>query len=124
MQFAGLSIDGALGKIVPLRFERKGTERLFVLGNILAQHIPQGLCLLGAEIDGLVVADRDLIRAFAGSEPEDQLEIPHANADLDTVGVRFAVIIRLGEIELRLLRWTHDSNRLPRQTFSALGTGR
>ena len=109
---------------MPLRFERQGTEGLFVLGNVLPQDVPEGLGLLRTEIDGLVVADRNLVGAFAGSQPKHELKIPHADANLDTVGVRLAVVIRLGQIELRLLlRWTHNINRLPRRGEGALSAG-
>ena len=95
-----------------LGLERQGAESLFVLGDVLAEHVPQGLGLLGTQVDCLVVFDSDLVGTLTGSQSKDELEIPHADANLDAVGVGFAVIGRLGEIELRLRGWTHDFIRL------------
>ena len=74
----------------------------------------QSLGLLRAEVDGLVIADGDLIGAFAGGEAKDELKIPDADANLDAVGVGFAIIGRLGKVELGLCGWTHGSIRLLR----------
>ena len=73
-------------------------------GDVLAEHVPQRLGLLRAQVDGLVVSDGDLVGTLAGSQSEDELKIPHADAHLHAVGVGLAVIGRLGEIELGLLR--------------------
>ena len=89
-------VDGALREIVGLRFERERAEGLLVLGDVLPQHVPQGLGLLRTQVDGLVIADGHLVGALAGGETEDELEIPNADADLDAVGVGLAVIGRLG----------------------------
>jgi hypothetical protein len=105
-------VDGALREIVGLRLERESSKSLFVLGDVLAEHVQEGLGLLGAQVDCLMVFDGDLVGTLAGSQSEDELEIPHADANLNAVGVGLAVIGRLGEIELRLRVWTHDFIRL------------
>ncbi len=74
---------------------------------ILAQHVPQRLGLLRAQVDGLVIADGDLVGAFAGGKAKNKLKIPNAHAHLDAVGVGLAIIGRLGEIDLRLRSRTH-----------------
>ena len=83
-----------------LRLQVERAEGLLVLGQILPQHIPQGLGLLRAEKDGLMVADGDLVGAFAGGQAEDQLEVPDADANLHAVGVGLAVVGGLDEIHL------------------------
>ena len=116
-------MDGTLGEGVGLGLEGQGAERLLILGDILTEHIPKSFCLLRAEVDGLVIADGDLVRGIAGSQAEDELEVPDADAYLDAVGVSFAVIGGLGQGYLGLLRiGIHDAPRLtpPRR----LGTAR
>src|ERR1035437_2073517 len=106
-------VDRSGGEAVALRFEVEGAEGMFVLGQVLPQHIPQGFGLLRAEIDGVLIADGDLVGALAGGQTEDQLEVPDADADLDAVGVGLAVVGGLDEVHLRLLRgWTHGVSRL------------
>src|SRR5579863_3441894 len=114
-------VDGTLGEIVILRLELQGAEGLFVLGNVLAEHVPECLGLLRAQVDGLVIADGDLVGAFAGGKAEHELKIPYTNAHLDAVGIGLAVIRRLGEVELGLCGWTHNSTRLLRRGRGALG---
>ena len=98
------SIHRSCWKIVAFRFEIQRPERLLVLRNILSQHIPQRFCLLRAEKYRLMVMDGHLVRAFAGSKSKNKLKIPNADPNLDAVGIRFAVVGRLGKVQLRLLR--------------------
>ena len=81
-----------------LRLQIQHSEGLLVLGEILAQNVPQGLGLLRTEKDGLVVANRYLLGALAGCEAENKLKIPHADAYLDAVGVGLAIVGGLGEV--------------------------
>jgi hypothetical protein len=93
-----------------LRLEVECTESLFVLGEILSKDVPQCLCLLRTEEDGLVIADGHLVRAVAGCKAEDEREVPHADADLDTVCIGFAIVGGLNDIHLRLLRGRRHSS--------------
>src|ERR1700693_4067008 len=105
-------VDGSLRKVVSLWLKRESAESLFVLGNVLPKDIQESLGLLGAKVNGLVVANGDLIGAFAGGVAKNKLKIPDAHAHLHTVGVGLAVVGRLGQVQVGLLRgWTHDSIR-------------
>src|ERR1017187_7552226 len=73
-------VDRPLRKVVALRLQ------------ILAQHVPQGLGLLRAEEDGLVVANRYLVGAGAQGQAEDKLEVPNAHAHLHAIGIGLAVV--------------------------------
>jgi hypothetical protein len=106
---------------VVLWFQRECSKGLFVLGNVLPQHIPQGLGLLRTQENGSVIPDVYLIGRLAGCQSEHKLEIPYADAHLDAVGIGFAEIFGLGEIDLRLRSWTHNSTRLLRQGYGTHG---
>ena len=116
-------VNGALRKVLVLRFQIQRSEGLLILGQVLAKHLPKRFGLLRAEKDRPVIADRDLFRAIARSEAEDELEIPYADAHLDAVGVCLAVIVALNDIHLRLLRScrTH-ATRLRCQSPGAVAT--
>ena len=104
-----------------VRFQVQFAERLFVLGEILSEHIPQGLGLLRTQEDRAVITDVHLFGAFAGGEPENELEVPHAHAHMHAVGIYFAKIGGLGNIELGLLKvLTHSLIRLTRPGCGAL----
>src|ERR1035438_3445214 len=106
-------VDRPLRKVVALRLQVQRAEGLLVLRQILSQHVPQGLGLLRAQEDGLVVANRYLVGAGARSQAEDQLEVPNAHAHLHAIGIGLAVVGGLGKVQLRLLcRWTHGYTRL------------
>ena len=77
-------------------------EGLFVLSEIVAKHVPESLCLLGAEVDGLKVIEVDLGGGRLLHGAEDKLEVPHRHAHLDRVGIGFAVVVGLVEADLRL----------------------
>src|ERR1700752_113593 len=79
------SIHRPLRKALPLRLPFQCSERLFVLRNVLPQHIPQSLGLLRAQKDGLVVANRHLVGAVARCQTKYKLEIPDADAHLHAV---------------------------------------
>jgi len=96
---------------VGLGLEIEGSEGLLVLGEVLTEEVEEGFCLLGAEEDGLMVANGDFIRRFTGGKAEEELEVPHRDADLDRVGVGFAVIGGLGDGDFGLL-WSAHGYRL------------
>ena len=113
MQSWPVLIHRAGGEVLAFGFQVERAEGLFVLGDVLAQDVPQGFGLLRTEEDGLVVADGDLLGAFAGGEAEDELEVPYAYAYLHAVGVGLTVVWRLGKIQLRLLRTLAHGFSLP-----------
>jgi hypothetical protein len=82
-----------------LLFQCDVPEGLLVLGEIVADHIPQRLGLLGAEIDALEVADDDLVDILLRHGAEDQEEVPYAHPHLDAVGIAVAVVFGAGELE-------------------------
>ncbi len=94
-------MDGAAGwgKLL----EGEGAEGLLVLGEIVAEHVPEGLGLLGAEVDALEVLDGELVGASWLHGAEDEEEVPDAHADLDAVGVAVAVVVGGGELERGLV---------------------
>src|ERR1035437_7738036 len=117
-----LLVDGTLREVVALRLGVERAEGLLVLGQVLPQHIPQGLGLLRAQKNRILVADGDLVGDVAGCQAEDQLEVPHADADLDAVSIGLAVVGGLDEVHLRLLRgWTHGFTRLLRPGHGCRG---
>jgi len=71
----------------------KLTEGLLVLGEILAEDVPERLGLLRAKVDGAFVGDGDLVGLFLLQSAEDELEIPDAHLDLDAVCVDLAVAL-------------------------------
>ena len=87
-----------------LGFEDEGAEGLLVLGDVLAEDVPEGFGLLRAKEDGVAIADGDLLGRVASGDAEDELEVPHADPDLDAVGIGFAVIGGLGDLDVGLLR--------------------
>ena len=95
-------VDGAFC-VGYLLLQRDVSESLLVLGEVVADHIPQSLRLLGTEVDALKVLDGDFVRALLGHSAEDQKEVPDAHADLDTVGVAVAIAFGLGELYIGLL---------------------
>src|ERR1035441_2036846 len=66
-------VHRSLREIMALRFQVQSAEGLLVLCEILTQNVPQCLGLLRAQVDGLVVADGDLLRRFARGPAEDKL---------------------------------------------------
>src|SRR5882757_5146544 len=92
-----LLVDGAagLGELL----EGDGAEGLLVLGEIVAEHVPESLSLLRAEVDALEVFDGEFVGALLAHGPEDEEEVPDAHADLDAVGVAVAVVF--GGCELK-----------------------
>jgi hypothetical protein len=94
-----LLVDGTAG--VRELLEGDGAEGLLVLGEVVAEDVPEGLGLLGAEIDALEVGDAELLWGLLGHGAEDEEEVPDAHADLDTVGVSVAVVRGVRELEGR-----------------------
>ena len=77
-------------------------EGLLVLGEVVAEDVPEGLGLLRAEVDALEVLDVELVGRLLGHGAEDEEEVPDAHADLDAVGVAVAVVLGVGEVECGL----------------------
>src|SRR5690348_5302944 len=99
-------MDGAAG-LGEVLLQRKRAEGLLVLGEVVAEDVPQCLGLLRAEVDALEVADVDLFGALLRHGAEDEEEVPDAHAYLDAVGVALAVVFGGGDFEGRLAagRW-------------------
>src|SRR5665213_4115023 len=91
-------VDWSLRKVVTLRLQVQGAEGLFVLGEILAENVPEGLGLLRAQKDGRVIADGDLLGVLAGGQAEDKLKIPYADAHLDLSLIHISEPTRQAEI--------------------------
>jgi hypothetical protein len=85
-------VDGAAGGDELLGFEGDGAEGLLVLGEVVVEDVGEGFGLLGAEIDSLEVGEVDLFGGVLGHGSEDEEEVPYAHADLDAVGVAFAIV--------------------------------
>jgi hypothetical protein len=92
-----LLVDGTAG--VRELLESDGAEGLLVLGEVVAEDVPEGLGLLGAEVDALEVGDAEFLRGLLGHGAEDEEEIPDAHADLNAVGVSVAVVRGAGELK-------------------------
>ncbi len=97
-------VDGSAG--VGELLKGDGAEGLLVLGEVVAEHVPEGLGLLRAKVDALEVFDGELVGALLAHGPEDEEEVPDAHTDLDAVGVAVAVVLGAGEFERGLfLLW-------------------
>jgi hypothetical protein len=90
-----------------LRFKCDGAEGLFVLGEILAKHVPKGLGLLRAEVDAAVILHGYLVGGFGMGDAEVEEEVPYADSDLHAVSVGFAIIGGLDEVDPGLLCGVH-----------------
>jgi hypothetical protein len=86
-------------------FEGQLAEGLFVLCQIVSEDVPEGFCLLGAEVDCLEVVEVDLGGRSLLHGAEDELEVPDGHANLDGVGVAFAVFFGLFEVHFGLGKW-------------------
>src|SRR5579859_2591503 len=84
-------VDGALGEVGNLRLQVEFPEGLFVLGEILAEHVPQGFGLLWAEEDSLMVLDAQLVGRLGTGLAEDEVKIPDADPHLHAVGIGVAI---------------------------------
>src|ERR1700744_1242650 len=93
-----LLVDGTVGLRRDL-LQRDLTEGLLVLGEVVAEDVPEGFGLLRAEVDAFEVFDDELFGAFLGHGAEDEEEVPDAHADLHAVGVVFAVAVGGDELE-------------------------
>src|ERR1700737_3781369 len=91
-------VDGAWLWYV-LGLEGEGAEGLLVLGEVVAEDVPEGLGLLGAKVDTLEVAELDLVGCVLGHGAEDEEEVPDTHADLHAVGVAVAVVLGGSELE-------------------------
>ena len=74
-------------------------ESLLVVQQVLLQNGVQRFGLLRAEIDSLIVAHLDtrLILLLQGAE--DQEEVPYIHAHLHAVGIVFAIVGRIRQID-------------------------
>lgn len=87
-----------------LGLQVQGSKRLLILGYVLPQYVPKRLGLLRTEKNRLMILNGHLLRAIAGRQSEDKLEVPHTYAHLHAVGIGFTIIGGLREVQLRLLR--------------------
>ena len=99
-----LLVDGSV-RLGELLLEGEGAEGLLVLGQIVAEDVPESFGLLGTEVDALEVADVQLLRVLLGHCAEDEEEVPDAHTDLDAVGVTVTIIVGGGELERGLFYW-------------------
>ena len=67
-------------------------EGRFVLGDVLLENVEEGLGLLRAKVDALEVVDVDKVRRVLGDETEHEEKVPEIGANLDGVGIAFAVV--------------------------------
>ena len=85
-----------------MRLKRNRSEGLLILGKVLAEHVPQSFGLLRAEVDAMMIFDVDLVGGVLMSDAEIEEEIPDAYAHLNAVGIGFAIIRGLAELDLGL----------------------
>jgi len=85
-------------------------EGAFVSGDILLQNGHERFGLLRAQIDALKVADLDLGLGWLLHGAEDKEEIPDVDADLNAVGVVFAIIRSMAELDVGLVRRVHANS--------------
>lgn len=67
-------------------------EGRFVLADVLLQDVEERLGLLRAQVNALKVLDIDQVGGVLGDETEHEEEIPEVGANLNGVGVAFAVV--------------------------------
>src|SRR5215469_8399775 len=79
-------------------------EGLLILRQVLPEHVPKRLGLLWTEENCLVVSDRHLVGTVTGGKTKNQRKIPHAHANLHAVRIGLAIIGRLYNVHLGLLR--------------------
>src|ERR1035438_9279228 len=91
-----------------LRLQLDLAEGLLILRDVLVQNIRQSLRLRRAQVHAMMIQDVDAVgpRLVHGAEQEEK--IPKADADLHAIGVVFAIVGSVGELDLgwRLL-WIH-----------------
>jgi hypothetical protein len=97
-EIAGVLLDGAF-TILELRLESERSKGLFVLREVMTEHVPEGLGLLWAEIDALEVMDVNLFGGVLAHDAKGEGEVPDAHAYLDAVGVAFAKGLGLLELD-------------------------
>jgi len=78
-----------------------------IIGDILLQERHEGLGLLRAEVDALEVAQLHLGFGSLLHGAEHEEKIPDVHADLDTVGIGFAVVRSLDKLQIRLIWLIH-----------------
>lgn len=82
-------------------------ERALVARDILLQQPEQSLGLLRAEVDTLKVANLHLGFGLLLQGAEDHEEVPDIDSHLHAVGVGFAVIGSIDQLDVGLCRNTH-----------------
>src|SRR5208282_3577303 len=110
-----LNLTGSGG--VRLKFNL--AEGCFVLRDILMQDVEQRLGLLRAQIDALKVLNVHGVGSGLADGAEHEKEIPKVDSDLHAVGVTFAIIGAVTELDLGRLRGRHNSSILARVPLKA-----
>ena len=82
-------------------------EGALITGDILLQQPEQGLGLLRAEVDALEVANLDLSFGLLLQGAENHEEVPDIHPHLHAVGVGFAIVRSIDQLEVGLRRKAH-----------------
>jgi len=94
------SVHRAAGHHAWIQFDL--SERAFISCNILLQDAEQCFCLLRAQIDSLEILNFHLGFTLLHKCSEDQEEIPYVHADLYTVGIVLAIVVRVRQLHIGL----------------------
>ena len=86
------------------RVEFDFSEGTLIIRHVLLQNRHQSFGLLRAEIDSLKIVNLDLGLALLLHGPKDQKEIPDIYADLHAIGIAFAIVGIIHQLDIRL-RW-------------------
>ena len=79
-------------------------EGTLVAGDVLLQQPEQRFGLLRAKIDALKVANLDLGFGLLLQGAENHKEVPDIHSHLHAVGIGFAVVWSIGQLDVRLCR--------------------
>src|SRR5690349_2719519 len=94
------SVHDARGGHVGIEFDL--AERLFILLDVLAEDAHQRFRLLRAQVHTLKIMDFDFVLGGLGQGAEDKKKVPDVDADLDGVGITFAIILVIHELDIGL----------------------
>jgi hypothetical protein len=83
------------------------SERALVVADVLLQNRHQRFGLLRAEIDALKVMDFDLGLALLLHGPKDEEKIPDVDSDLNAIGIAFAIVGIIHQLNIGLRRVGH-----------------
>jgi hypothetical protein len=89
------------------RVELDFAESAFIAGDVLLQQSKQRFSLLRAEVNALKVANLDVTFGLLLQCPENHKEVPDIHSHLHTIGVGFAVIGGIDQLEVGLGRNGH-----------------